>query len=244
MGNVRIGTAGWALPAQHRHNFPTDGSSLGRYSARLNAAEINSSFHRPHRRATYERWAAETPDDFRFSAKLPKSVTHEKRLVDCDEPLASFIDEVSGLGGKLAILLVQLPPKLAFEPAVAEAFLAGLSTATPARIACEPRHPSWFEGPANDMLAGLRIARVVADPVLVEGGNVPGGAGDLAYFRLHGAPRVYFSRYESERLHHFATAIGAALAENRETWCIFDNTAGSHAAGDALALRALFDREP
>ena len=241
MATLRIGTAGWALPAQHRHHFPTDGSNLARYAGRLNAAEINSSFHRPHRRATYERWADETPGNFRFSAKLPKTITHQKRMVDCAEALDRFIDEVSGLGSKLAVLLVQLPPKLPFDRALAEAFFTDLESRTRARIACEPRHPSWFEPAAIDMLSRLDIARVVADPMLVEGGDRPGGATDLVYFRLHGAPRIYFSGYSAERLDDFAAAMCTAATHARDIWCILDNTAGSHATGDALALRTSLD---
>jgi uncharacterized protein YecE (DUF72 family) len=73
---VRIGTAAWSIPKKHAAPFPTAGSHLERYAAVFNAAEINSSFYRPHRAATYERWAASVPDDFRFAVKVPKAITH------------------------------------------------------------------------------------------------------------------------------------------------------------------------
>jgi uncharacterized protein YecE (DUF72 family) len=79
-----IGTAGWGLDRRYAAHFPEAGSHLERYSRALNAAEINSSFHRPHRRSTYERWAASVPAEFRFSVKLPKTITHERRLVGCE----------------------------------------------------------------------------------------------------------------------------------------------------------------
>ncbi|MGA0598551.1 DUF72 domain-containing protein, partial [Enterovirga sp. CN4-39] len=103
---LRIGTAGWAIPRSHAEGFPAEGVGLARYAARLRAAEINSSFHRPHRRGTYERWAATVPEDFRFAAKLPKPITHERRLVDIEAPLDRFLGEVAGLGPKLGPLLV------------------------------------------------------------------------------------------------------------------------------------------
>ena len=62
----RIGTAGWSIPRIHQVHFPAEGSHLARYAAVFSGAEINSSFYRPHRRSTYERWAASTPDGFRF----------------------------------------------------------------------------------------------------------------------------------------------------------------------------------
>jgi uncharacterized protein YecE (DUF72 family) len=91
------------------------GSHLERYARRLNVAEINSSFYRPHQRKTYERWAQSTPAGFRFSVKVQKAMTHEQGLAGCGALLDGFAAEVAGLGGKLGVLLVQLPPKLAIE---------------------------------------------------------------------------------------------------------------------------------
>src|SRR3954468_12858177 len=108
---LRVGTAGWSMPSRYAGEMPPGNSHLERYARRLDAAEINSSFHRPHQRKTYERWAGSTPDDFRFSVKLPKAMTHERGLIDCGALLDRFAAEVSGLGDKLGIVLVQLAPK-------------------------------------------------------------------------------------------------------------------------------------
>src|SRR5690242_19193416 len=110
-----IGTAGWALPAGVRDQLGEGESNLARYATRFGGVEVNSSFHRRHRASTWERWAASTPDDFRFSAKVPKTISHVQRLSECDALLAEFIEDVSGLGEKLAVVLLQLPPKLAFD---------------------------------------------------------------------------------------------------------------------------------
>jgi len=101
------------VPSRYSGTIPAGGSHLERYARRLNAAEINSSFHRPHRRKTYERWARCTPANFRFSVKVPKTMTHEARLASCGALLDRFVAEVTGLGDKLGALLVQLPPKFA-----------------------------------------------------------------------------------------------------------------------------------
>lgn len=77
------------------------GSHLERYGAVLNAVEINTSFYRPHRTATYTRWAASVPEDFRFAVKVPKTITHERRLKDVGELLDRFLSEAGGLGPKL-----------------------------------------------------------------------------------------------------------------------------------------------
>jgi uncharacterized protein YecE (DUF72 family) len=233
---IRIGTAGWTIQTRSAEAFPSEGSSLERYAARFACAEINSSFHRSHRPETWRRWGEAVPADFRFSAKLPREITHTRRLVDCEEPLATALTEMAALGDKLAILLVQLPPSLAFEAAAAEAFFAGLRSRWDRHVACEPRHPSWFEGEADAILDGLRIARVAADPARVPAAAEPGGWRGLAYFRLHGSPIVYRSSYDDGRLEDYAARIGA---QPGPTWCIFDNTASGAATGDALKLKAL-----
>jgi uncharacterized protein YecE (DUF72 family) len=234
--NHVIGTAGWSIPRDQAEHFPAEGTSLQRYAARFAAVEINSSFHRSHRASTWERWANSVPDGFRFSAKLPKAVTHGRKLVDCDDLLCAFLEEVAPLGEKLEILLVQLPPKLAFDPLTAEPFLAGLTRRSAAAVACEPRHPSWFEDGADAMLAALGVARVAADPAVVPGAAVPGGWRGLSYWRLHGSPVMYRSPYGPERLEEYAAAIIEAKAAGGRTWCMFDNTASSAATADALWL--------
>src|SRR5947209_16149244 len=107
---ARVGTAGWTIPKQHAAAFPGSGSHLERYAQRLNAVEINSSFYRPHRRATYERWAASVSADFRFSVKLPRAITHDLRLTGADAALDEFLAQASGLGARFAVVLIQLPP--------------------------------------------------------------------------------------------------------------------------------------
>ena len=234
MAAVKIGTAGWTIPRQYAHRFPSEGSSLERYATRFPVAEINSSFHRPHRLATWERWRDSVPQSFRFSAKLPKQITHQRKLIDCDEALDGFAEQVGVLGEKLAIVLVQLPPKLTFDQIVVRSFFKRLRSICSARIACEPRNRSWFAPAADDVLKELQVARVAADPAICAEAAVPGGWGELSYWRLHGSPVVYRSSY-ADRIAHYADRLRRA-AEAAEAWCIFDNTASSAAVGDALEL--------
>jgi uncharacterized protein YecE (DUF72 family) len=231
-----VGTAGWSIPGDVASAFPTEGSALERYSSRFSGVEINSSFHRPHRPATWAKWAAGVPEDFRFAVKLPKSISHERKLVDCADLTEQFLGESSPLGRKLALLLLQMPPKLAFDPGVAEDFLADLVSRTAARIACEPRHLSWFGEEAEAMLDRLGVARVAADPAVVAEAAEPGGWAGLRYWRLHGSPVMYRSAYGPERISAFANRIRHERSAGRETWCMFDNTASAAAAGNALEL--------
>ena len=237
-----IGTAGWTIPTSEASLFGKEGSSLERYARIFRGVEINSSFHRPHRPTTWQRWAESVPDHFRFSVKLPKSISHELRLVGCDELVGRFLNEVSSLGEKLAIFLLQLPPSLEFDPELVEPFIGHLLPLTTARLVCEPRHPSWFLPEPDALLDRLGIARVAADPARVQTAAMPGGWRGLSYFRLHGSPVMYRSSYNDGRLETLGATVRDELAAGRETWCVFDNTASSAATGDALALVAGLNR--
>jgi uncharacterized protein YecE (DUF72 family) len=140
---IFIGCAGWSLRREHWPEFPADGTHLQRYAARFNSVEINSSFYRPHRRSTYERWADSVPEGFRFSVKIPKQISHERRLLDCEDALDEFLSQCSGLGDRLGCLLLQLPPSLAFDAASTEAFFKTLRQRFDGAVVLEPRHESW-----------------------------------------------------------------------------------------------------
>ena len=232
----RIGTAGWAIPSRYASAFPNAGSHLQRYAGRLCAAEINSSFYKPHRVTTYQRWAQSVPADFRFSVKLPKTITHERRLAACEDLLDTFLSQAGGLGTRLGAVLVQLPPSLGFDREIVDAFFSSLRERTPVRLACEPRHADWFGDEAEALLRRWEVARVAADPSPVPDARDPGGFTDLAYIRLHGAPAMYRSDYDPDQIKALAARIAGHRAEGRETWCIFDNTTLGHALGNALSL--------
>ncbi len=233
----RTGTAGWSIPTPVAADFPGDGTHLERYARRFNAVEINSSFYRPHRRATYERWAATVPEDFRFSVKLPRTLTHDHRLKNGDDLIERFAGEVAGLGAKFGVLLVQLPPSLPFSEEAAD-FLRRLRSRFEAATVLEPRHKSWFTPTVEDSLADAGIARAAADPGRFEGGGEPGGSRATAYFRLHGSPRIYYSRYDADALESWRGKARQAAQDGAQSWVIFDNTA----EGAAIENAAEFSR--
>ncbi|HEX2778378.1 MAG TPA: DUF72 domain-containing protein [Gemmatimonadaceae bacterium] len=235
-GRVRVGTAGWSLPVAVQPAFSGEGSHLERYAGRFAAAEINTSFYRSHRADTWARWAASVPADFAFAVKVPKTITHEQRLVSPGAALDAFLAEVRSLGAKLGPLLVQLPPKLDFDAAVAKPFFIELRARHTGPVAVEPRHPSWFDAAADALLAEHRVARVAADPAPVPAAAIPGGDATLVYYRLHGSPRTYYSSYDDDYLDALALRLRDVSARSNETWCIFDNTASGAAAANALAL--------
>ena len=237
---LRIGCAGWAIGREHSAQFPDGASALARYATRFSAVEINSSFYRPHQQKTYARWAAAVPEDFLFSVKLPKTVTHAARLVKTAPLLDAFIDQTQGLGNKLGCLLVQLPPSLAFDARVAATFFGMLRRRWDGAVVCEPRHASWFSPGREAFWQRHAIARAGADPAPCPGGRHPAGAASVRYWRMHGSPHMYYSAYDDAALSALASAIvGDPASTEVVGWIIFDNTALGHAIPNAFRLKTL-----
>jgi uncharacterized protein YecE (DUF72 family) len=233
--HLYVGCAGWYLPKDAQPLFPAEGTHLQRYAARFPAVEINSSFYRPHQPKTYARWAASVGEDFRFTVKMPRAITHERRLHDVTPSLDAFLSEVAALGERLGCLLVQLPPSLPFGAHVATLFFASLRARFTGAVALEPRHASWFTDEATDLLVAHQVARVAADPAPVPAAAEPAGWHEPVYVRLHGSPRMYYSPYDDTYLDTLAIRLLQA-ARSATVWCIFDNTAEGAATRDALGL--------
>lgn len=240
---LRVGVAGWSLPRAVLDEFPREGSHLVRYAARLNCAEINSSFYRPHQPATYARWAASVPADFRFAVKLPRTITHDARLRGAGKELDRFLAQARGLGDKLGCLLIQLPPSFAFDAGVVARFGALLRRRYAGAAVIEPRHATWFTSEVDALLARHALGRVAADPARAPAAAEPGGdTRDCVYFRLHGSPRMYFSVYSDAFLRALARQVSAANTWAEQCWCVFDNTAHGGAIPNALHLQSLLCR--
>jgi uncharacterized protein YecE (DUF72 family) len=234
-GRRVIGTAGWSIPRAAAEGFAGEGTHLQRYGRRLAGAEINSSFYRSHAPAVYARWAAATPPGFQFAVKLPKAITHDQRLARARQPLEQFLDETGALGGKRGPILVQLPPSFAFDARLVGRFLTVLRSLHEGPVACEPRHATWASPAADALLVRHRVARVGADPARFPAAAIPGGWPGLVYYRLHGSPRMYWSRYDAARLAAWADAL-RRLPPAVEAWCIFDNTGSGSALPNAIEL--------
>jgi uncharacterized protein YecE (DUF72 family) len=177
------------------------------------------------------------PNHFQFAVKLPKVATHDRRLVDAEDVLDSFLGEATQLREKLGALLVQLPPSLSFIAQDAEKFFASLRDRFDGNVALEPRHASWFGPKADKVVTKFRVARIAVDPALVVEAAVPGCWDGIVYYRLHGSPRMYYSAYSPEYLEDLSKTLLEA-ARSAPVWCIFDNTAEGAATVDALNVLA------
>jgi uncharacterized protein YecE (DUF72 family) len=237
-----VGLAGWSNPPAKRLERDPDQTHLSYYAAHFSCVEINSSFYRAHQSVTYARWRDETPVPFRFSVKMPRSVTHESHLKRCATEVARFYEDISALQPKLAAVLVQLPPSLEFNGRTVRAFFNSVPRLRGTKVVCEPRHPSWFTSAPERALQDAGVSRVAADPARCPGAEVPGAARRFAYFRWHGAPHLYYSKYSEARLTAFAATVRTTKAS--EIWCVFDNTARHAAWDDALKFAAALRSRP
>jgi uncharacterized protein YecE (DUF72 family) len=231
-----IGTAGWSIPRAFAAHCAGPGTHLERYARLFRGAEINSSFYRPHAGATYAKWASCTPPGFQFAVKMPRQITHELELRRARPVLERFLGESAGLAEKRGPLLVQLPGSHVFDARVAGRFLERLRSLYDGPVVCEPRHISWLATRAEALLTQYRVARVAADPARAPGLHRVGGWPGLVYYRLHGSPRIYWSRYDTAFIDAIATSL-CALPASVDAWCIFDNTASGAAIENARELQ-------
>ena len=239
MGDVAIGCAGWSIPRQHRGLFGDGESVLARYATRFPAVEINSSFYRPHQRKTYVRWATSVPPHFRFSVKVPKVISHEMALRGVGPALTRFLADAEGLGSNLGGFLLQLPPSHRLDLRVASTFFRMFRRRSDAGLACEPRHPSWFSPEADALFCRHAVARVIADPPVEPTDPAKHDANPWPYWRLHGAPRMYYSDYADATLQALATSIASIRDAAVAPWIIFDNTALGFSVANAALLQDL-----
>lgn len=256
VAEIRIGTSGWRYPPWRGAFYPqglAQRRELEYLSREVTSIEINGSFYSLQRPENYRAWAAETPDDFVFSLKGPRFVTHMKQLRDPDVTLANFFASgLLALGPKLGPVLWQLPPRMRYDRDRIATFLAHLPSSTaaaaelaarhderlddraltstdadrPVRHAMEVRHPSFADAGFVALLREHGVALVVADTA----GTWPhleDMTADFAYVRLHGDEELYASGYSAEALDLWAARIRA--------WYAGESPVGDHTVAPPAA---------
>ena len=167
---------------------------------------------------------------------MPRTITHELKLEDARDPFVTFLAQTDGLAEKRGPILVQLPPSLSFDASVVTRFLDVVRTMYKGALVCEPRHATWFSPAVASLLDRYEVSRVAADPPPVPEASALAGSPHVAYFRLHGSPRKYWSRYDEDAIATLAMTV-RSLATAAEAWCVFDNTASGAAIENAWELR-------
>jgi uncharacterized protein YecE (DUF72 family) len=235
---TRIGISGWRYEPWRGTFYPKDlpqRAELEYASAHLPVIEINGSFYSLQRPESYASWYEDTPEDFMFSVKGPRFITHMKRLKDVEAPLANFLASgVFNLKEKLGPILWQFPPNFSFEPERFEAFLkllphdteeaAGIArdhddrmkgraqlnidAKRPMRHAVEIRHESFLDPAFVDMLRKYNVALVIAETAR-KWPMTQDITADFVYMRLHGDKEIYKSGYSDKSLDRWAKRISA-----------------------------------
>ncbi|HMH57741.1 MAG TPA: DUF72 domain-containing protein [Galbitalea sp.] len=265
MALARVGISGWRYPPWRGVWYPKglpQRSELEYSASRLNSIELNGSFYSLQRPESYLRWASQTPDDFVFSVKGGRFITHLKRLTNVDVALANFFASgVLALGEKLGPILWQLPERHAYDAKqLAEFFellprtiAAAIDLAkkhderlddrdwvkpAPTRLirhALEARHPEFIGPTVAGLLRDHDIGFVIADTA----GTWPQNretTSDFVYVRLHGAEELYSSGYTDEALDRWAEDARGWLADGLDVYVYFDNDIKVRAPFDALGL--------
>lgn len=167
-GRLLVGTSGFSYK-QWIGSFYPEGTKqsalLAAYASLLPSVEINYTFRQLPSEKTIAGWMTQTPEDFVFTLKASKRITHDQRLVDVDESLRAFLERGAGLGARFGPILVQCPPSLSYRPEVLDDFLAITQRVSPPgqQYALEMRHPSWAVDEVYDKLRVADVAWVIAD---------------------------------------------------------------------------------
>jgi uncharacterized protein YecE (DUF72 family) len=184
--SLHLGTIGWSYNFWKGKFYPNRTSSkdyLAYYASQFNTVEVDSTFYRNPTQQTVENWKKQTPDGFKFSLKFPKTITHVKKLRDCQYETDFFLDRISLLEEKLGVLLLQFPPNFGVEHLLdLKAFLQKLPSKT--RYVVEVRNKGWLNQAFYSLLRDSNIALAWADSNLMT--EVNEVTSDFLYFRWEG----------------------------------------------------------
>jgi uncharacterized protein YecE (DUF72 family) len=209
---------------------------LACYARQFTTVELNASFYRLPTPAMIERWSRATPPGFLFAIKAWRVITHERRLVDCQEPLEQLFARTALLGDKAGPILFQLPPRFPADLVLLGEFLASLPPGH--RYALEFRDPSWWCDEVYARLADAGAAFVCFDLAGLRSPRI--AIGPLAYVRLHGFEQRYRDAYPEQVLMDWARWLDAEQASGRDVLVYLDNTmTADHAVSDARTLAGL-----
>ncbi len=237
---ILLGTSGWSYK-EWEGNFYNKGekTKLRAYAAIFKTAEIDSTFYRNPSKGTVMGWIRYSPSDFVFTAKLPKKITHDKKLglkgnvkPDLDEFLS--VMEPLQLSGKLACLLIQLPPKYDFNPQNLKSFFDMLDLRF--RYAVEFRNTTWIRDETWELLKEHNVAYTnVDEPLLPSDLHL---TSDLAYFRWHGrGEEIWFDYlYNKDEIGTWIPKIEEAKTKTKRILGYFNNHYHGYAPENCLYL--------
>lgn len=235
-GKAYIGTSGWNYKSWRKDFYgDTPQKQWLRFCAeRFTSIEVNGTFYRLQPQSTFENWRDETPNGFPFTIKGHRYVTHNKKLLDPEEPVIRCRDAASPLGKRLGVVVWQLPAFFKKNMERLEKFLETLRHWETTRHAVEFRHKTWFDDEVANCLTKHAVAVCISDAPDWPMWNC--ATTDLVYIRLHGHTRKYASGYSRPALKKWAIRTCSWLRESRDVHVYFDNDAEGAAPKNALTL--------
>ncbi len=238
---LHVGTSGWQYRDWRGSFYPTGVAQrrwLRHYAERFQTVELNNSFYRLPERASFERWAEETPDDFVLAVKMSRFLTHVRRLRDPSGPVELFMERASGLGAKLGPVLVQLPPRLSADRGRLAEALDRFPRAT--RVAVEFRDDSWFTDDIREVLASHDAALCLADSPRRK--TPAWRTASWGFVRFHEGRATPPPCYGERALSTWAERIASLWPSRAHVYCYFNNDARACAPRDAVTFARLAAR--
>lgn len=248
MGQIYLGTQGWSYPSWVGSFYPSGTPTseyLPQYAESFNSVELDTTFYAVPRQSTIAGWRERTPAGFRFAAKFPKTITHEKALRDAGSETKYFVEAMAGLGDKLGPLLLQMPPQwTASGMDDLQKFLPDLPDGFP--YALEVRHKSWLAKGTFERLTDLLRDRGVALCLVQHAWMPPLDTltARFAYIRWLGRrediPDDDFSHVRINRdvqLDRWAEQIDRYLRANLVVYAYFNNHYQGHSPASVRALQ-------
>jgi len=230
------GTSGLLLPVRNKLFYPQEFKEKSRlcfYGSLMNSIEINSSFYKVPMTSTVEKWANDVPEDFRFTFKLAKEITHNKGLAFDPEAVKRFMEVISFVGTKKGCLLVQFPPSVRIANLKQLSLLMGAlrqhDLENQWNIALEFRHVSLYCDQVYSLLEDYGMGMVIQDKPPA---NTPILENELefVYLRFHGPGGSYRGSYEDQLLNEYAGYIREWMNEGKSVYAYFNNTMGEAVA--------------
>jgi len=229
--NWYCGTSGLVLPVKNKLEYPEglrERSRLHYYSTLFKTIEINSSFYKLPQQKTVERWATEVTENFRFTFKLSKEITHAKDLAFERKAVKSFFDVIRVPKKKRGCLLIQFPGKTSIDcNAQLKKLLRMISSLADWRLAIEFRHESWYSNDTLKLLQQYNATCVIHDLRTFTLEPPGGDESDLVYIRFHGTEKNYRGSYSDESLLVYANKIRQWLKDGKLVYAYFNNTLGT-----------------
>ncbi len=230
--NYYSGTSGLLLPVPNKQFYPVaykEKSRLCYYASLMNTIEVNSSFYKMPQAKTLAKWAADVPDDFRFTFKLFKEITHHPSLAFDPLMVKRFMQAIDAVGEKKGCLLIQFPPSVRLAQFSQLTRLMEVVRENDVefewKIAVEFRHPSLYLDEVYELLEQYQMAMVIHDktpaasPILAQ-------EIDFVYLRLHGPSGNYRGSYTDDTLYDYSAYVSEWLATGKKVFVYFNNTMG------------------